>query len=312
MVKKLKQMMKFSFYRTKLCAFTSISWNENKENPKSEVLSLFNKIDNQKILQFQDLTNLTVSEIDFHNSFVEFNDSKVNLNLNSSDNELFIKVSNSEVTLIKENFIKGLKLFIYSKDSTVYFPGLIEDVDLTLVSENGKIKITSMKNSVLSLISEESEINIKRLTDIEFNIYSLRDKLSISKIDVIKYNSLIKILESKIESKGFFVTYKTLLLSNVYFTKTGKFEKSLLLDREGYSFVPTLIINSDKEYSKTQYVIYSDIVKGFKKIGLVIAGFICCLAIVELQENYTSNLSLDEKYTFFKYSQIAIADKAKH
>ena len=297
--------------KIKLCNYTTINWNENKENPKDEILSLFDKFENKKCLQFNEFANLNISDFDieFASSFITFNDSSFTLNINSNREELFFKVINSEVTFIKEASINGLKMFIYAKDSSLYFPGLVENVDYTLLSEKSRVKITSMKNSTLSLISEDSEINIKRLKDIEFNIYSLRDKLNISKIDIIKYNSLIKVNQSIIESQGFFITYRTLLLSNIYFSKTGKFEKSLLLDREGYSFCPTLIINSDKEYNKRQYVTYADFNNGVFKILLVMLGFIISLSIIELQESYTSNINLNEKYTFFKYSQIAIANK---
>lgn len=134
---------------------------------------------------------------------------------------------------------------------------LFENVSLNLENSNVEL-INDYQNSFLSIESENSEIKAQYLNNLTFNIKSKNDNLNINVLD-IKSNSILTTSESNL--KYFYLNFWSILKYNIYIVdknninessmnKTEYWEKLLFIDREGYSFCPTLVVNLNDNTSK--------------------------------------------------------------
>ena len=290
-------------YSNKKC-FSYINWNENKVNPKEEVMNKYKNNnydfiktnnDNSSIRNLSCYKNVLISNCNDEFTVDSLQEEKV-ITINNSD--LNISIDNNK---INDN---GMLILLCS-NSNIKLLNNMNNIELTIQVDNSELRMKAISNSKFNLISNNSVIKITNMENSEFNIYSYNDDITINNIDVLKNNSLLKIKEAK-SNNNFYITLKTLLLSNIYYTKTAKFEKPSFLDREGYSFCPTLVIDSDKEYSKSSFISNTDLKRSIKKILLSAFGVIGFLLIIDYQNNYKDKLSTNEKYTYLKYTQVKL------
>lgn len=252
-----------------------------------------NIIDN-KSSDSSDVDNIRYYPIEINDSILNINEIFINDERNSKDYENYIvhfilKITNSSL-IISKNIMK--------------------DLNITLICKNSEINIDSIEKSNISLISNECYIRIGKMNDVEFNIFSENDDFHVSLIENIKNNSLFKEINPK-QYPSFMICLLSAMTINVFISKTKKFEKFFMLDREGFSFCPSLIINSEREYKKGAYISYTKPKKFLKKMGIFSSFFIFILFLIDDIENYLNSNggnsnSFREKYTYLKYTQIRL------
>lgn len=232
---------------------------------------------------------------------IEISDSILNIN------EIFIKEEGNSKGY--ENYIVHFLIKITNSSLTIS-KNIMKNLNITLICKNSEIKIDSIEKSNIAMISNGCFIRIGKMSDVEFNIFSENDDFHISLIENINNNSLFKEINPK-QYPSFMICLLSAMTINIFISKSKKFEKFFMLDREGFSFCPSLIINSDREYKKRAYVSYLKPKKFLKKIGIFSSFFVFILFLIDDIENYLNSNggnsnSFREKYTYLKYTQIRL------
>lgn len=205
----------------------------DKEIEKKDENSIFVLYDDNH--QFHSL-NLTLEN---NNELEILNFSKFSLNFS-----IFSKNSNFSYFLPKNHFFKEKtnKITIHSQNSKI----LIQNFNGSLKyfgEQNNNVKLKNLYLTSLEYYNGENDSSEISLMDLEDN--SIIEQ---------KENSSLSLKISPILGFGI----------NIFSTFTDKFIKLPFFDREGYSFCPTLILKTNKEYKRDDLIDY-DLVQIFPK-----------------------------------------------
>jgi len=214
------------------------------------------------------------------------NNSSINILNNSTFERFSINLSNQSYLKIQSLYCDNIN--IDSKDSSVIVEKMsilqninlnIEKTDLLLQNIIGitdlqteydvNTKISSYAN--INLNAKSSEIVISKLANCDFNYKGVEnnnlrvDSLNCNTFNIVlgqNDNAIIKIIKfnhnSIIDGKNGKLDYKIhpilYLGINLYFTEKKDFKKWLMFDRVGYSFCPTLIIDSKEKLDENYFL----------------------------------------------------------
>lgn len=243
-----------------------------------------------------------------------------NLNLNSSRiaehsinkscSYICIRILNSECRLDLNSFPAESIITLLISHSNITIPSGFTFKNLTILVDNSMISLESVSPSTsLNMVSEMSEINFGTLHCYDFNIYSRRDIFKIKLLKSISDNSLLWMREHR--EFNFLLLYSTAIKMNIYYAKDAKFEKILFMEREGFSFCPTLVIDHDQDLNKSNFLSFSEFRRGFR-IFVSVSLILLSLSFVADSLGESRDIELDQQYTFLKISQAKLGNSFKN
>ena len=299
-------------------------------NNKSLILNLLIK---NKNLFFNNIHNFNFKTLKIYsqNSLIQFIGESIkleNLELNCENSEL--KISNliylySSFNLNKCDFfcktINFYKSQIKLKDSQMIIKNIIEINELNpnhlqfdnfktfLAFKNQKFEVNS-KNSILGndyflgnidyFSEENSNVTFNSIIGKEVKfLCENNDNLTINFED-LENNSLIKLRNASLNLK---INPFLILGINVFNFEQGKFFKFRMLDKEGVSFCPTLIIDYDKKLEAKEIVNWKIIhpKENWKKFIILSIG-ISFFYLMTIGREFSNNIYID--YSKFKVYQL--------
>lgn len=276
-------------------------------------INVYNELNS--FIELNDCTeiNLTIDIINnnnkkFYNKNDKVSDIKRVENIVNSTFNLSETVKSNNINFIANSIESQIVIFLNNSNISINSTlNHINDLYLTIVIDNKSnlyIK-NDISNSNINIVSYNSFLKLAKINNCEFNIYLIQSKTIIENINFLNNNSIIysrNLLNNNLKNLNFKITLLTLLKSNVYYTLSNKFEKFAFLDREGYIFCPTLVIDTDIELKRKNIVDISIIYTIAKRLLLFVIGLYALLFCFQESDQ----LDTDYLYTYYKYNQIKL------
>ena len=266
-----------------------------------------NKIENCKEISMSKLDN---NILFFSDKLISFNDCElflqnddcdIDLILNNTDfsihgrNEKNISI-NLKKSKVSTEILGGDEIIINSSNSIIDIKELVSNrVKIDILETDLEIDKLIIRDSFKINSNDNNKVLIPYIKCNDFTINgNNNDKIKLAFIDILD-NSYLNLKNYKQDIKFHFCL---LLGINIFLKKENAFRKILFFDRAGFSFCPTVIIDSEEEMPTDYKIKKSIMTKKLYTILLLIASIICF------------NISRADDYVFSDISELKSLKKS--